>query len=122
MHLLSVIMRIVKLILLKKYHSLAAKGETVDLSTLEETQQANAPVDAQQQNQQNQHPPNEAVNATVEPKQTVTDATPTTQQPAVAMPETPVAASSAPVSAAQPGAGAMPQALMNSGKQRCITC
>jgi hypothetical protein len=55
-------MRIVKLILLKKYHSLAAKGETVDLSTLEETQQANAPVDAQQQNQQNQHPPNEAVN------------------------------------------------------------
>jgi hypothetical protein len=114
-------MRIVKLILSKKYHSLAAKGETVDLSTLEEAQRANAPVDVQQkeQKQQKEPPPNEAVNATVEHSQTVAGAT---QQPAVTLPATPVAATSAPVPAAQPGAGAMPQALLNSGKQECITC
>jgi hypothetical protein len=106
---------------LKKYHSLAAKGETVDLSTLEEVQQANAPVDIQQK-QQKQPPPNEAANATVEHSQTVAGANPTTQQPVVDAPATPVAATSAPASAAQPGAGAMPQALLNSGKQRCITC
>ncbi|KAM0689482.1 hypothetical protein Q7P36_010353 [Cladosporium allicinum] len=102
----------------KKYHSLAAKGETVDLSKLKEAQQANVPIDVQQQQQQQQQQPhsNEAVNATVEHSQTVAGTAPTTQQStaAAAAPAAPIAASSAPVSAAQPGAGAMPQALLNS--------
>jgi hypothetical protein len=113
MHLLSVTTRIVELINLQKYHSLAAKGETVDLSKLEEAQQAKSSVDVQQA-----PPSNGAVNATVKHSQTVAGATmPTTQQSAVTVPAAPVAASSAPASAAQPGAGAMPQALLNSGKQ-----
>jgi len=96
----------------KKYHSLAAKGETVDLSTLEEDQQANTAIDIQQS-----QPSNEAVNATVEGAQTIASATPTTQ-PAVAVPVAPVAADSVRASTTQPsaGAGAMPQALLNSGK------
>jgi hypothetical protein len=105
---------------LKKYHSLAAKGETVDLSKLEEAQQASPVIDSQQQQQP---PSNEAVNATVEHSQTIADATPhTTRQPAVSAPSAPVAMNSAPVSAAQPGAGAMPQALLNSGKHGCVSC
>jgi hypothetical protein len=88
---------------------------------LEEAQQANVPIDVQQK-QQKGPPPNEAINATVEHSQAVAGATPTTQQPAVALPATPAAATSAPASAAQPGAGAMPQALLNSGKQEPVAC
>jgi hypothetical protein len=103
----------------KKYHSLAAKGETVDLSKLEEAQQADSNIEVQEQQQQ--QPSNEAVNATVEHPQTVAGAAIPTTQPAIDVPVAPVAASPVPVSAAQPGAGAMPQALMNSGKHECIT-
>ena len=86
---------------MKKYHSLAAKGETVDLNTLEEDQQAQTAIDIQQA-----QPPNEAVNATtVKHSQTVAGATPTTQ-PETAVPVTPVAAGSVPASTSQPGAGA----------------
>ena len=102
----------------KKYHSLAAKGETVDLSRLAEAQQANVPIDVQEA-----PPSTEAVNATVKHSQAVTGATmPTTQQSAATAPAAPVAASSAPASAAQPGAGAMPQALLNSGMHQCVAC
>lgn len=95
---------------------MAAKGETVDLRKLEQDQQAESVVDTQQP-----QPSNEAVNATVEVEQsqTAADAAPTTQ-PAVAAPNVPVAAASVPVSNAQPGAAAMPQALLNSGKHNCV--
>jgi hypothetical protein len=110
----------------KKYHSLAAKGETVDLSKLEEAQQANsANLAANVQQQEQQQPSNEAVNATIEHPQTVAGATMPTAQPPAAAPIARVAAGSVPASTTattQPGAGAMPQALMNSGKHECITC
>jgi hypothetical protein len=101
-------MRIVELINSQKYHSLAAKGETVDLSKLAEAQQANVPIDVREA-----PPSTDAVNATVEHSQAVAGAT---------MPTAHVPASSAPVSAVQPGAGVMPQALLNSGMHECVAC
>jgi hypothetical protein len=108
----------------KKYHSLAAKGETVDLSKLEEAQQANSANSvANVQQQEQQQFSNEAVNATVEHPETVAGATTPSTQPPAAAPIAPDVASSVPASTmAQPGAGAMPQALMNSGKHECVTC
>jgi hypothetical protein len=111
-------MRIVELINSQKYHSLAAKGETVDLSKLAEAQQANVPIDVREA-----PPSTDAVNATVEHSQAVAGATmPTAQQSAATVPAAHVPASSAPVSAVQPGAGVMPQALLNSGMHECVAC
>jgi hypothetical protein len=92
---------------------------------LEEAQRANSMTNVQRQQPQ-QQPSNEAVNATVEHPQTVAGATTPSTQPPAAAPIAPVAASSVPASTTtktpQPGAGAMPQALMNSGKPECFMC
>jgi hypothetical protein len=88
---------------------------------LEEVQQANSAIEVQKQQQQ---PSNEAVNATIEHSQTTAGATKHTTQPPAAAPIAPVTSGSVPASTttSQPGAGAMPQALMNSGKLERNMC
>lgn len=102
---------------MKKYHSLAAKGEQVDISELSQNEQAD--IDAEPvTNDQETSPSNGVASQTIDQPQTIAGAQ-SAKKPPVARPSAP-AAQAAPVATPSIPAmsGAMPQALLNTGNSR----
>ena len=99
---------------MKKYHSLAAKGEQVDLDELAKNEQADANVEPAINNQE-PSPLNGVASQSIEQPQTATGAQ-AAKQPTAPKPSAP-AAQAAPVATPHTPAvgGAMPQALLNTG-------
>jgi len=99
----------------KKYHSLAAKGEQVDISELAKNEKTDANTEPVTKNQKSP-PSNRVASQSVEqPPQTTTGAQ-SAKQPTPAKPSIPTA-QAAPVATPNPPSmgGAMPQALLNTG-------
>lgn len=99
---------------MKKYHSLAAKGEQVDVSGLSNNEQIEADAEPET-NDQETSPPNGVASQSIEQPQATTGAQ-AAKKPTVTRPSVP-AAQTTPVSTPNIPAlgGAMPQALLNTG-------
>ena len=99
---------------MKKYHSLAAKGEQVDVDELVKNELTDANAELMANNQENSQS-NGVASQSIEQPQTTTGAQ-AAKQPTMTRPSVP-AAQAAPAAAPKTPAmgGAMPQALLNTG-------
>lgn len=106
---------------MKKYHSLAAKGEQVDVSEIAKNKHADADAEFEVNNQQPSQS-NGVASQSIEQPQTSTGAQ-AAKQPPVAKTSIP-AAQAAPVATPSIPAvgGAMPQALLHTGNSLYCCC
>jgi len=105
----------------KKYHSLAAKGEQVDVSAISKKEEPEADAESVTNDQETSHS-NGVASQSIEQTQTTTGAQ-AARQPTVTKASA-VAAQAAPVATPSTPAigGAMPQALLNSGNSPRCSC
>jgi hypothetical protein len=102
----------------KKYHSLAAKGEQVDISELAQNEQIDADAEPAT-NDQKTSQSNGIASQSIEQPQTTTGAQ-SAKQPTVNKPSVPAAQANPVATPNTPAVGgAMPQALLNTGNYHC---